>query len=355
MSLRRIFILLVKEFIQGPKNIILIFALVVPVVLSLVISLVFGTYFSGRSRLGLVDQGVSQLTELSLENQALIVRVYSSPAELEDAARRGAIDMGLVLPDGFDSLVQTGQLAEITAYLWGESLLRDRIVLASALMQSLRQISGHDSPVRIVEQVVGTGANIPWDQRLLPLLVLMSIIMAGVMVPSTSLVAEKMKRTLGALAVSPATLMEIFASKALLGIILSVFSGFLILFLNRSLGSRPAELMLVLFLGAVLSAELGVLLGSRVRDMSTLFATIKSIGIFLYAPGFVFMFPEIPQWIGRVFPTYYIIQPVMQITQEGAGLGEIALELAVLVGLIAASLGLVVWQSRRTQMTEALA
>ncbi len=58
------------------------------------------------------------------------------------------------------------------------------------------------------------------------------------------------------------------------------------------------------------------------------------------------MFPEIPQWIARIFPTYYLIQPVIEITQEGGGLASVAPELAVLVILTAVLLALIArWSS----------
>jgi len=40
-----------------------------------------------------------------------------------------------------------------------------------------------------------------------------------------------------------------------------------------------------------------------VKDINTLFAIIKGLGIFLYAPAIVSLFPELPQWIAKVFPT----------------------------------------------------
>ncbi len=46
------------------------------------------------------------------------------------------------------------------------------------------------------------------------------------------------------------------------------------------------------------------------------------------------MFHEIPQWIGRIFPTlFYLIQPVTEITQQGGTRADVAPELAVMVVL----------------------
>jgi ABC-2 type transport system permease protein len=61
MSVRRVLVLLVKELLMGPKNMIFIFALVVPLVITLLINLLVGTFFSGKPRLGVADTGQSML------------------------------------------------------------------------------------------------------------------------------------------------------------------------------------------------------------------------------------------------------------------------------------------------------
>ena len=351
MNLRRIFVLYLKEIIQGPKNFIFLFALIVPVVLTLLVKVVFGTYLSGQSRLGVVDLGSSMLPQLAGENQALTVRSYPSAGALKDAVERGALDMGVVLPADFDRQVSANDLTRITVYIWGESQMQNRLILGSAMVHTMRQIAGQPLPVEIEQVILGQGNNIPWEKRLLPLIVLIAVLFAGTIIPATSLVSEKTKRTLTALNASPATMLDVFAAKGLLGITLSVLSGSLILFLNQAFGARPLLLLGVLALGAVFSAALGIILGALAKDINTLFATIKGLGILLYAPGIVNMFPEIPQWIGRIFPTYYIIQPVLEITQYNAGLAEIGQEFAILIGLIVVALGIIIITglARRTQ------
>lgn len=355
MSLRRVAVLFGKEILQGPKNFIFIMALGMPVVFTLLVSLIFGTFLSGKSRLGIVDHGSSQLVSFVQENEALSVSTYASPAELEDAVGRGAVDMGLALPAEFDHQIRASDAARITVFVWGESHMQNRIILSAAMLRGVRSIAGQELPVEVVQAILGEGVNVPWETRLLPMLVLMTIMMAGTMVPSASLVNEKAKRTLSALSVSPATLLEVFAAKGLLGMLLSVFTGVLILFLNRAFGGQPLLLVGVLTLGSIFSASIGVLLGVLVKDISTLFATIKSLGIFLYAPGVIYLFPELPEWIGRVFPTYYIIEPVLQISQQDAGFTDVALEVAVLVGLILVTFAVLAGLSRRVQKAEAAA
>jgi len=334
MKLRNVGILIVKEMVQGPKSFMFILALVVPVVFTLLVSLIFGTFFSGKARLGIFDEGSSQMTGLAQANAALSVSVYDSKNELEDEMRRGSVDVGLALPQEFDRQVLANELARIQVYVWGESQMQNRIILSAAVVHGIRQVAGQEVPVEIIQTVLGEGVNIPWEKRLLPLMVLITILMGGTLIPSTSLVMEKMKHTLPALAVTPATMLEIFTAKGIVGAIVSLMTGLLILLLNRGFGSQPLLLVGILVLGSIFSAQIGIMLGSMVKDINTLFATIKSLGIFLYAPGFVYIFPDLPQWIGRIFPTYYIIQPVLEVSQNNAGLAEVAPELGILIGLI---------------------
>lgn len=353
MKLRNVGILIVKEMVQGPKSFMFILALVVPVVFTLLVSLIFGTFFSGKARMGIFDAGSSQMTGLAKDNAALSVSVYDSQTELEDATRRGVVDVGLMLPQEFDRQVTANELARIGVYVWGESQMQNRIILSAAVVHGIRQVARQETPVEIIETVLGEGVNIPWEKRLLPLMVLITILMGGTLIPSTSLVTEKMKHTLPALAVTPATMLEIFTAKGIVGALVSLMTGLLILFLNRGFGSQPLLLVGILVLGSIFSAQIGIMLGSMVKDINTLFATIKSMGLFLYAPGFVYIFPDLPQWIGRIFPTYYIIQPVLEVSQNNAGLAEVAPELGILIGLILLSGVLLAALARRE--TEAMA
>jgi ABC-2 type transport system permease protein len=139
-----------------------------------------------------------------------------------------------------------------------------------------------------------------------------------------------------ALTVTPATVGEIFSAKALISFIVTIVMGILILVINRAFGFRPGLLVLIMGLGAVMSVTIGLLLGALVEDTNTLFTIWKSAGALLFAPAVVYMFPKVPRWIGRIFPTYYLLEPIMEISLKGAGWSEIGLEMGILVGIIIA-------------------
>lgn len=333
MSIARVAVLLGKEFRQGWRNVIFIFAVVVPVILTLVVSLLFGTIFSGKARLGLVDLGSSQLVGRATALSSLDVKTYPSPDALRAATAAGRADLGIVLPAGFDARIAGGEKVALTAYLWGESALKNRAVAATVFTSLLRDIAGQAAPVEIVTTTLGDGASIPWETRLLPLLVIMAIILGGSLVPAGLLIDEKQKRTLRALTTSPASLAEVFVAKGLLGVILSVVMTLVTLFLNRAWGPEPVLLAVALILGAIMAACIGLLMGAFVRDINTLLTVVKGGGLLLYAPAIVYMIPEIPQWIGRIFPTYYMIQPVIEVVQQNGDFASVLPELVVLVVL----------------------
>jgi ABC-2 type transport system permease protein len=353
VSFRRVGVLLSKEFLYGSKSYMLIFSIVGPVVISLVISLIFGTLFSETPKMGIVDEGNSRMVSLLQDTDSVESREYGSISEMTRDVERGTVDMGIVVPPGFDEAVIAGEAAEIKAYVWGESLAKSRTIIGVTIADLIRNIAGQEAPVDIITTTLGDEMSIPWNDRLLPLIVLISMFLGGLMLPATSLATEKEKKTLVALEVTPVSMTEVFLAKGMLGFILSLFMGIFILILNQAFGTQPALLTMVLALGAVMAAELGMLLGAFVRDFATLFAIWKTAGIILFAPVFIFLFPQIPEWIGRIFPTYYILQPVVEISQLGGGWPDISVNTFALIGWDVALLVAVTFVVSRVRQTSA--
>ncbi len=348
MSLKRVGILLGKELFHGQRSFILIWAVAAPLLMSLVISLVFGTFFSEQPRLGIMDEGDSELVALSHQLDSVVTKDYGTVSGLKQAVESGAVDMGIVLSDGFDDAVLQGETTEITAYVWGESLAKNRTILSVTLADLVRELAGQEVPVEIETVALGDEVSIPWSDRLLPFVILIAVLIGGIFIPATSIIAEKQNRTLQAVVVTPTTLADVFVAKAFLGIVLSLCMGILMLVINQAFGAQPPLLVLVLVLGAIMAAEIGLVLAAVIKDTSSLFAVVKFFGIFLYAPVIVYLFPQIPQWIGRIFPTYYIVQPIIDISQRGGGWPEIATNVFILIGLDIALAGVVALLARRT-------
>jgi ABC-2 type transport system permease protein len=355
MNIRRIGVLLDKEFRHGTCNFIFVFATVIPVVVSLIVSLVFGSLFSQTPRLGILDEGESQLIPVFQAQDYLDTRVYTSVETLRYDVERGAVEMGIIIPTGFDAAARSSGDTDITIYFWGEGQTVNRATLITALAKNIAVVAELATPVTVEAVPLGETEIASWSVRLLPLLVLMSIVLGGTLVPAVSLVNEKQGRTLQALIITPTSIEDVLAAKALLGVALSLAMGIVILVLNQAFGTNPVLLVAVLALGALAAGVFGVTLGTLVKDMGGLFTVIKSLAILLYAPAIIQMVPQLPQTLAQLFPTYYLIAPIQNIALNGATWVEVSGQVFVLIGLIALLLEGLAVILRRQQQRQAFA
>jgi ABC-2 type transport system permease protein len=336
MSLRRIGVLFARELRASAGNFLMVFAVVVPVVFSLLVSLVFGDLFSGRPVLGFYDPYDSRFTSLMMAQNHLKTSLYDSLDEMIADAEAGVIETGYVVPEGFDQALRDGTRMDFLVYTWGETSLKDRLIADTTITNVVSQIAGLERTASVEIRPLGQTDQTSLADQLLPILILMTIMLGGVMVPALSMISEKQSRTLLALNVTPARLSEVFAAKALLGIALGTSTGLITLGINHAFGSDPLLLVFVLLLGALAASLLGTLLGALLKDMNSLLAVLKAGGLLLIAPGILDIIPKAPDWIARLFPTYYILNPVMAVAERGAGLGDIMGNLLVLLAMAGA-------------------
>ncbi|MDX1665410.1 MAG: ABC transporter permease [Candidatus Promineifilaceae bacterium] len=336
----RIWTLLRKELRQGATSFFFVYSLVVPVVLTLLVALVFGDLFAATPRLGIHDAAAadSAVTRSLLAHESLDVARYDDEAALRAAVGRGAVEVGVALPADFDAAVQGGGDVNLTVYRWGEAGVRSLLLLESAVASAAVDALGVELPVQVDARQLGSADSAGWSQRLLPLILLMAIMLGGLMIPASSLIEEKQKRTLVALTTTPASLWDVYLAKTLAGFLVSAFMGVAILLLNDALGGQPLLLIAVVALGALMSSAIGILVGSLVDNIDAFMGALKAFGILLFAPGILELFPQAPAWIGRLFPTYYLLNPLLAVSQRGAALADVAGELAVLAAIVGALL-----------------
>ncbi len=340
MDMQRIWILMGKEIRLGATNFMSIYVLVMPVVLSLLVALVFGDLFARTPRLGVFDAGGNAtLVQTMIDHPSLKSSVYDSEVALEGAVGRGTVEIGLSLSKGFADALESGAAAaHLTVYRWGEAGTRSILLLESVIARTMVEGSGRafdQLPVSVNVTQLGQANTVSWSQRLLPLILIMSIVLSGLFIPASSLVEEKQKGTLVALATTPTSLLDVYLAKTLLGLVLSGIMAVIILGLNGAFTGQLGLLFLVLALGGLMSSVLGVILGSVSRDMEIFMGIIKVLGLVLYAPGLLEIFPQVPEWTSRIFPTYYVMHPLLEVSQNAARFADIALDLAILVVFIA--------------------
>jgi ABC-2 type transport system permease protein len=330
VRMKTLFTLIGKELLHGQRGFMLVMVIAAPILISLVINLAVGDLFSGNPQLGIYDESASKLVNLLNESPQIKIKKYASTESLKSAVQRGSVGMGVILPATLDSDLAGGRKEQVTLYVWGESLDKDRMVISSTLLQTARELTGQPEPIVLEPVTLGDAISVPWRQRLMPLTVMIAVLFGGLMIPAVSLIDEKTKRTLKALATTPASINSIFIAKGIVGALLSLIMGIIILLMNQAWGKSPFTLLLMLVIAATMAAEIGLLLGIALKDMNTLFAVWKLGGFLLFGPAVVYMFPQLPQWIGYLFPTYYIMRPIMDFS---LGTGDTTTMIIAMVGL----------------------
>jgi ABC-2 type transport system permease protein len=329
--------------LHGSRSFLIIFVIIMPLLMWLIVTLIF----SGTSvpRLGIVDEDISQLPAIASTYESIQLTEYRSATILNKAVEGGNVDAGIVIPAGFDDAAAAGN-PNLTIYIWGESLASNRNILQSTVSQMVRQIAGQDASFTIsIDDPSGIEREegIPWSQRLSPFIVVMPIVMGGIYLTATSVVQEKERKTLNALVVTPASLTEVYLAKALLGFVFSLIMGLIILLLTSSLGNQPWLLMLFIALGTVMAVELGLIFSSFVSNINTLFATARIAQLIIFIPALFYMFPYFPQWIAKIFPSYYFVQPIMDISQADATWANVSTSAFILIGANVI-IGVIAWQ-----------
>lgn len=345
MSLTRISRILGKDLRIGPRSPIFLWVLVLPILITLVLQLAFGDLFESRPRLGIVDRGSSEVAEAASSLDVLEVTDVGSVELLKEMVEADDLDAGLVLPPGFDEAVRAGDRPPLELYIGGQSLASDRVIVAITTLELIRDLEGESAPVDV--EIISFGDDLrPISERLVPFVVMYALLIAGVFLPSFSLADEREKKTLDALVVTPVRLSEVVAAKGILGFGLAIAMALVTLWMNSSF-QLSSSLLVVMLVAGLMLVPIGLIFGTVSKDVTGVFTLIKGTGFILLAPTIWYIFPDWPQWIAKIFPTYWVINPVYEVTLNGASLDVVWVELGIALAVIGALLVVVRWLAER--------
>ena len=340
--------LIVKELRLGPRSPVFMFAIFMPVLMTFLISGVFGSLFEPEPRLGVVDLGSSAVMPSIESLEGLAVTVYDDTDDLLPRVESHDLDAGLVLPKGFDEALASRSKGGAELFVSGSSLASTRVVVVTAVTEAIGESAGIGSDVTVVVTSVGD-EGVPLASRLVPMMVMYALVIAGLFLPAASLLEEREHRTLDALLVTPVQMGDVLVAKAAVAALVSTLMALVTLALNDAFGGRALLLGAILLVGSVMLAELGLVLGLWAKDANTLFTTIKGGGILIFLPVIFTIWPGLPQWIPRFTPTFYFLDPIYQVGVLGADVGDVIVDIGIAVAIVVALVPLVMAYGRRTE------
>jgi ABC-2 type transport system permease protein len=320
-----------------------------PVLITFLIQVVLLALFDPQPRLGIADLGRSEITTGLEQADGIELTRARSAAELRQLVVDHDVDGGLVLPGGFDASVRAGERPLLELYLSGESRVTHRIVLAVTAIDRVREVEGSPAPVQVELSSVGHGPALPVEDLAVLSVLMFALLVTGTFVPGLLLVQEREHRTLDALLVTPTTIAEILLAKAAIGFTMALVLCTVTLALNGALSAEPLALLATLAVAAILCNEIGLLYGTTAKDAKGLYNMVKTLNVFILGPLIFYFFPNWPQWIAKLFPTYWFIDPLYRIAVQGMALADVWWELAIALGIGAALVGPIVLLGRRME------
>ncbi len=349
MSIRRALKVLLKDLKISPRSPSVLTAIILPVVMTLLIQGVFGTLFDPKPRLGIVDQGDSQITKEAQKLEGIQVTLLDDAAELKEKVEANNLDAGLVLQKDFDEQVRSGERPKLRFYIGGESPASNRVILSVTAIDLIREVEGSTPPVEVRITTLGE-AVLPMAKRLIPMIIYFALIYAGAVAPATSIVEEKQNHTIDAILVTPVRMSELVSAKAAFGFILATLMALVTLLLNNALGSEPWALLAALGVSALMVSEISILLAAAAKDINTMITIQKGVGFILFIPAVFYIWPDLPQWIPKIIPTYWIMELFFEVGIRGGGFPEIWFELLVSLAICIILLPILSALSRRMEL-----
>jgi ABC-2 type transport system permease protein len=349
VNLQRSWYVFSREIKLSPRSPLVFFAIAMPLLITFLVSSVFGSLLDVSPKLAIVDLGGSEITAAAVQLGGVETTIVTDATTLRRRVEAHDFDAGIVLPAGFDATVAAGGQPDLEFYVSGESLASTRIILAVTTLDLVRDVEGSEPPVTVVVTPVGDQDFVPISDRLLPTMVIYAVMIAAIFLPAASLVDEREKRTLDAVLVTPTRMSDVLIGKGTFAVVLAVILGFVTLALNGALAGQPATMVLILLVGSVMLMLMGLALGLWAKDITTMYTAIKGGGIIIFLPVIFTLFPGLPQWIPKLVPTYYFLQPIYDIAIHGHTLGDVVPELLIALAFSAALVPLVAWVARRSE------
>jgi ABC-type multidrug transport system permease subunit len=259
-----------------------------------------------------------------------------------------------VLPlDSAERALRTGSIAVLVVPK-GDSAVeyrfdKDRAEARTARLvadDALQHGAGRADPVKSSEMTIAEpGAR--YIDFFIPGLLAMNIMGSSIWSLAFGIVTQRNKKLLKRLAATPMSRLEYLLSFVLsrlvfLGLEIAVLLGFGVAVLGVPIRGALPSLVLVAFVGAAAFGAIGLLVSSRARTVEG----VSGLTNFVMMPMWIFSgvffsssnFPAVIQPVVQALPLTALVNGLRAIMLQGAGLGSVLPQLAVLAAYLVVSL-----------------
>ena len=350
-----------KDLRDARRDSRLIIAILMPLLIGLLYSFMFKDDTKPTAKLGVVASASSQLpAALQVATKAALrlqVQSFADKAALTQQVRDKNVDVGLIVPNGFDAALKGGASPKLTVILPASPSFGGDYV-AAMLDRVTQALAGQVPAATIAREVLPATAGSS-DSAFIALgarkvFVLVAVILMLAMIAVYALPAvlteETEKRTVEALTLI-ASDAEVIVAKSLFGLTYCVISVPLMLVITRVVPENVALFVVDIVLTSVTLVGLGLLLGGLMHTQTQLNTWSTVALIPLMAPAIVIQLP-LPGWaeaIVSVLPTAQTMRLGVNALAGRQLFGAEWLSVAIILGWAVVGYGLVWWRLSRQE------
>ncbi len=283
--LRIVWAIAAKDIVDGLKNrttLTLLLATALTMLTAQALPLLLS--LSGISTVIVYDAGNSRVSAaLRKSSQVRLMEVKSRQELLDLVVDVSGKVLAVVVPADFEQALAAGEQPDLEGYVaWGDRTSAGK--LASNLEGHLQDALGSPVRVRVAGNVVSPPPKgTPQLGMVAGGMVLVLAVIGSLLMPHLML-EEKQAHTLEVLRISPASIGEVVAGKAVAGLVYSLAGMGVVLAFNRLLVAQWGIAILATLCGSVLFVAMGLVLGS-------LFETPQQMGLWVALPFLIFVLP----------------------------------------------------------------
>ena len=302
----------------------------------LVIYFVLPDTVSETLKIGVHAPGLPPIFE-QLPEEGLEITVVESEQVLKDSVSDGDFISGIALPEDFLDKIRSGVQPGIHLYITPDAPEEIKTAMETMVNELAYLISGETLNVEITQEVLGQdllGTPVPPRDRMRPLLAVMIIFME--MLGLSNLISEEVeRRTVQALLVTPARVIDVFTAKSIAGVGLAFIQAVLVMIIVGGMNINPILILVVLLLGAILVTGLSFLVSSFAKDFLSVLAWSVPFLVIMFIPALGVLIPgAITGWV-KVIPSYYLVDAIHRVANYGLGWGDVWGSLMILLGFTA--------------------
>ena len=361
MNFARVDAIYRKDLRDALRDSRFLIAILLPLLIGLFYSFTFKDTAKPTAKLGVVASTSTRLPAAlqgaTQEALQLKVQSFADQASLTRQVRDKTVDVGLVIPSGFDAALKSGAPPKLTVILPASPSFGGDYV--AAVLDRVTQALAGQAPAANIARVTlpataGTSDsafNALGERKVFVLVaVILMLGMIAVYALPAVLTEETEKRTVEALTLI-ASDAEVIVAKSLFGLTYCVVSVPLMLAITRVVPENVALFALDIVLTSVTLVGLGLLLGGLMRSQTQL-NTWSSVALIpLLVPAILIQVP-LPGWAGAIvflLPTAQTMRLGMNALAGRQLFGAEWLSVAILLGWAVVAYGLVWWRLSREE------